>query len=200
MQAQVITKSTEKLPVMESKKFTEEERDQFTEYILKAVEEEHKGRYFNAIELYTKALKIDEESPMPMARRGICRARVDQNKAAADDIWEALHLKPKTVSDFATLGWIRATSPIEKFRDGVLAVSFAQRALRESETIEHYDVLAAGYAEMNNFERAKDTIEKGIKYFPDSPRIEVMRERLALYKKRKKFRENWDPIEKKKAD
>ncbi|MFZ5807289.1 MAG: hypothetical protein ACOY3I_08800 [Verrucomicrobiota bacterium] len=192
--AQEVTIDKEKLPLEEPKKFTDEERDQFAEFVLKGIEEENKNRYLNAIALYTRASKVDEESPLPLIRRGVCRARLNQNKEAADDLWAAIHLKPKTVSDFATLAWLYATSPIEKFRNGAVAVAFGQRALRESESIEHYDVLAAGYAEMNNFEQAKNTLERGIKYFSDNPRVPDMKKRLDLYKQKKKYREDWSPV------
>lgn len=170
---------------------TDEEMEQLANFILKGIENENQKKYLEAADFYSKALKIDEESAIALIRRGICYTRLNRNKEAADDIWNGLHQKPKTVGDFAAMAWVRATSPIKQFRDGSVAVAFGRRALKENETVEHYDVLAAGYAEMGNFEKARETSEKGIKYFPDSPRVAEMKNRLELYKEKKKYREDW---------
>ena len=89
---------------------------------------------------------------------------------------------------------VRATSPLPGYRDGALAVAYAQRALKESESAENYDILAAAYAEMGEFQKARDTLEAGIKFFGDSSRLPEMQERLLLYREKKKYREDWRPI------
>lgn len=176
----------------------EEDPEAFGRYILEAIDLEDVCKNEEAVEVYSKALAIDAESPVALVRRGVCYAHLGQNDKAAADLFAATgaRVRPRTVTDFATLAWLRATSPISRFRDGSLAVSYAQRALTGSETAENYDVLAAAYAEMGDFQKAHDTMEKGLKFYPNSPRAAAMRARLAIYNKRKKYREDWSPVNK----
>jgi Flp pilus assembly protein TadD len=72
-------------------------------------------------------------------------------------------------------------------------VAHAQRALKYSEAPEYYDALACAYAEMGNFQQARQTLQQAIKFFPQSDRVNSMKERLELFQKRKPYREDWKP-------
>jgi tetratricopeptide (TPR) repeat protein len=167
--------------------------DDCADLIVKGYAAEDKKDFTGAIEFYSKALKIDSESIVALLRRGICYAKIDKNLEASKDLWAAVKLQPKTLGDFEALSWLKSTCPLEIFRDGAVAVAYAEKALSISESAENYDILAAGYAEMGNFQQARQMIDRGIKYFPNSPQIPAMQEHLALYLKKKKYRENWSP-------
>lgn len=181
-------------PASSKKESSEEALERFASLVIKGHELENAGKYSEAIKVYTEALTLQNESPVTQIRRGICHARLGDNEKAASDLHAATVLPPRTVSDFYALSWLRATAPLARFRDGSLAVSYAQRALKEGEAAERYDALAAGYAEMGNFRLAYETVQKGIKFFPNSDRIPEMTKRLHLYSEKKKYRENWDSV------
>lgn len=170
--------------------------EQFAQLIMKAVAKEAREDLEGAVALYDEAYAIDPDSIVVLVRRSICLAKLGRHKEAADgfDLATNPRTRPRTVSDFSSLAWLRATSPIPAYRDGALAVTYAQRALKESESAEHYDVLAAAYAEMGEFQKAKDTLEAGMKFFSESSRLPDMRERLVLYRKKMKYREDWRPV------
>jgi tetratricopeptide (TPR) repeat protein len=163
----------------------------FTEWVLKGYDYERQQNFSAAIEAYTQALKLNEESPTAYVRRAICAAKAGQLERAAMDLREATLLNPVSMTDYTTLAWLLATCPIKSVRDGTRAVAFAQKALKENESAETYDILAAAYAEMGNFQKAQNLLREAIKKFPESPRIPVMRERLELFKQKKPFREVW---------
>jgi tetratricopeptide (TPR) repeat protein len=172
----------------------EQVMEQFAEHALKGFQAEQAKKLSEAVDHYSKALELQPESIYALIRRGICLARLGRNEEAAADLRKATAagIQARTVSDFSSLAWLRATSPISRFRDGAVAVTLAQRALREQESADHYDILAAAYAEMGNFEQARQTLDRGIKKFPDSPRIPAMKNRMKLYLERKKFQETWE--------
>lgn len=186
-------------PVAQQPAEKPKEEGDFSELVLAGIEAEGKKEYPEAINYYSRALLLDAESPVCYIRRAVCHARLSNNEEAAKDLYAATAISPRTVADFQALSWLRSTAPLPQFRDGSLAVAYAQRSLRgtkagKPETVEHYDLIAAGYAEMGNFQKAVDTIREGIKFFPDSDRTPAMKERLALYEARKKFREDWSPV------
>jgi|GEM_PF-4683692 len=163
--------------------------------VLEGFKCEQKGDFPGAISAYTKALSAQDDSPVALIRRGIVYARMGKKAEALLDLRRATSPRtyPHTVTDFATLGWLRATSPLIEFRDGALAVSYGDKAVSYTDSAENYDVLAAGYAEMGNFQKARDTLMEGLKYFPNSERAKGMKERLKLYENHKKFRDDWWP-------
>jgi tetratricopeptide (TPR) repeat protein len=163
----------------------------FADWVLKGFEYERQENFPAAIEAYTEALKLNEESPTAYVRRAVSAAKAGQLERAAMDLREANLLTPVSMTDYTTLAWLLATCPIKSVRDGTRAVAFAQKALTENESPETYDILAAAYAEMGNFHKARNLLQEGIKKFPDSSRIPVMRERLGLYNDKKPFREVW---------
>lgn len=169
----------------------EGEKKSFTDWVLHGYEMERQGRFAEAVQAYTKALEINEESPTATIRRAICAAKDGQLERAAMDLREAAMLTPVSLTDYTTMAWVMATSPIKSVRDGTRAVTFAQKALNDSPSAETYDILAAAYAEMGNFHRARNVLTEGLKKFPNSPRVPAMRERLTLYNERKPFREVW---------
>jgi tetratricopeptide (TPR) repeat protein len=163
----------------------------FSELVLQGFAHEQKQDYAAAFEDYTAALKLNEESPTVYVRRAYAAAKLGQLERAAMDLREANLLTPVTMTDYTTMAWLLATCPVKAIRDGTRSVAFAQKAFKESESAETYDILAAAYAEMGNFQRARNLLLEGMKKYPDSPRIPAMKKRLALYNEKKPFRDVW---------
>ncbi len=160
-------------------------------HILKAYEFESKKQYRQAIDAYSAALKIQEDSPVALVRRAYCLVQEGDFKMAGEDLKAASIAVPASISDYQTLAWLKATAPFEVVRDGVIAVTYAQKAHKENPSPASYDTLAAAYAEMGIYQKARNLILEGLKKFPDSERGPAMRQRLALYNQQEAYRETW---------
>lgn len=160
-------------------------------HILKAYEFESKKQYRQAIESYTAALSIEEDSPVALVRRAYCLVQDGKFKEAGEDLKAASVAVPSSISDYQTLAWLKATAPFEVVRDGVLAVTYAQKAHKEKPSPASYDTLAAAYAEMGIYQKARNILMEGLKKFPDSDRAAAMRQRLTLYNRKEAYRETW---------
>ncbi|MDX6766770.1 MAG: hypothetical protein SFU85_08260 [Candidatus Methylacidiphilales bacterium] len=172
-----------------------EQAADFSSLILSGFEHEKKGHYQEAFEDYSAAIKLREDSPTAYVRRAYCAAKTGQLERSAYDLREACLLQPVSLTDYTTLAWLLATSPVKHVRDGTRAVAYGQKALKEAESLENYDILAAAYAEMSNFQQARQVLMAGMKKFPESPRLAEARSRLELYNQKKPYREVWLPAE-----
>jgi len=163
----------------------------FGKYFLEGYQKEAAGDFASAYALYSKAQQYRDDSPALLVRRAYCGAKTGQVREVAMDLKRAFELQPKTMTDYSTMAWFYATSPFDAYRDGARAVTLGKKMMNTETSAEAYDILAAGYAEMGNFSEARELLMKGIKNYPGSPRIPEMKERLALYNQKKKFREVW---------
>lgn len=170
----------------------------FSELILRGFEHEKNGKYQSAFDDYSSAIKIKEDSPTAYVRRAYCAAKLGQMERAAYDLREASLLAPVSMTDYTTMAWLLSTSPVKQIRDGTRAVAYGQKALKDSESADTHDILAAAYAEMGNFQKARDLLMAGMKKYPDSPRLPAMRERLELYNQKKPYRDEWLPSDEQK--
>jgi len=168
-----------------------EETASFSDLVMGGYAQEEKKDYAAAVDSYTRALALKEESVIALIRRAYSLVQMGEFEKAGQDLKDVSFLTPVSMSDYTSLAWLKATCPFEIIRDGPLAVAYARKAMKESPSVETYDILAAAYAEMNDFQRARNTVLEGIKRFPDSPRVPAMRERLALYNQKKAYRESW---------
>ncbi|MEM6822794.1 MAG: hypothetical protein AAF558_12745, partial [Verrucomicrobiota bacterium] len=163
----------------------------FSDLVIQGYEFESQSNYQAAIEQYTQALLIKDESVTVLIRRAYSLVQTGEFEKAGEDLKAATYATPVTMSDYTSLAWLKATCPFKVIRDGVVAVAYGRKALKERESAETFDILGAAYAEMNDFQRARNMVLEGIKRFPDSKRIPAMRERLVLYKQKEPFRESW---------
>jgi len=163
----------------------------FSKVVLEAFAQESAKNYSKAHELYSQALTIRDDSPTVWIRRAHTSAMLGKSEEVSEDLKIGMSKAPISVTDHLTLAWFRGTAPFSSLRDGTLAVTFAQKALRENESIEAYDALAAGYAEMGNFAQARKMAMQGIKRFPASTRVPAVQERVNLYNEKKSFTEIW---------
>lgn len=169
------------------------DREAFSKLVLAAFEKEAAKDYAGAYELYTKAIELNDQSPAILIRRAFCGAKIGVAREVARDLKRATEVSPRSRTDFLTLAWFYGTNPFPQFRDGPRAIMLGQKLLRESPSAETYDILAAGYAQMGNFQMARNMIQEGLKLFPDTDRRADMEMRLALYNSRKPFIEEWVP-------
>jgi len=165
--------------------------ESFSDLVMRGYEMEEAGNYSSAVDQYTRALEKKEESVTALVRRAYSLVQIGRFQEAAQDLKTVSFATPVTMSDYTALAWLKATCPFPVIRDGVVAVAYATKALNERRSAETFDILGAAYAEMGDFQRARNTVLEGLKRFPDSTRAPQMRERLALYKEKAPFREAW---------
>ncbi len=169
------------------------DREAFSKLVLAAFEKEGAKDYAGAFDLYSKALEMNDQSPAILIRRAFCGAKIGVSREVARDLKRATEVTPRSRTDFMTLAWFYGTNPFPQFRDGPRAIMLGQKLLRESPSAETYDILAAGYAQMGNFQMARNMIQEGLKLFPETERRVEMETRLGLYNSRKPFIEEWVP-------
>ena len=169
----------------------ETEKPSFSDLVMGGYEYEEKKEYDRAIESYTKALELREESVTVLIRRAYSWVQLGKFTEAGQDLKTATFATPVSMSDYTSLAWLKATCPFEIIRDGVVAVAYAKKAMKERQSAETFDILGAAYAEMKDYQRARNMVLEGLKRFPESPRAEAMKKRLELYNDKKPFREQW---------
>ena len=155
------------------------------------------GEYDKAIAAFDQALAINSNHVASYGNRGNAwREKGDYNNAIAD-YNQSLAINPNCAESHNNLGWLLATCPDERYRDGREALENACKAckLDGGENWHYIDTLAAAFAESGNFQKAKELQAKAIelaatdKTAADKDQQE-MRDRLELYTQAKPYRED----------
>jgi tetratricopeptide (TPR) repeat protein len=182
-------------PAAQSTAPTEEMQEKFNGLILAGYEKEAAGDFAAAVALYDQAVAIREDTPTVFVRRAFCEIKLGRITEGALDLKRATDAAPRTTTDYSTMAWFYATCPFKQYRDGSRAVALAQKLMTARPSPENADLLAAGYAQMGNFQQARNVLSNAIKLYPDSPRIPVLQQRLDLYNQKKKYEENWGQVD-----
>ncbi len=143
-----------------------------------------------AVADYTEAVRIDPDFAAAYKGRGNVREERREYEQALADFDRAIRTEPGYVHAYNDRAWLRATCPEARFRDGKAAVADATRACdldgwRDPDLV---DTLAAAHAETGAFARAVEVQEKALALVKDGAGAGPFRERLALYKAGKPFR------------
>ncbi len=106
------------------------------------------------------------------------------------DLQKGIVLSPEVSDTWSDRAWLLATSPNAEHGDGKLAVAAANKACERSywNEFDCLDVLAAAYAENDEFEQAVKWQTKVVEMLPPSQRADYA-SRLKLYKEGKPYRE-----------
>jgi len=145
------------------------------------------GEFKKALADLDEVIKV---SPVGIAyiNRGYTRELMGEYAEALKDYETAARQSLLAANNIA---WLRATCPVEKFRDGKAAVELALKVCELTKNREgaYLDTLAAAYAEAGKFAESAKTQEKALedkgyalKYGDDG------RARLQLYKDKKPYR------------
>ena len=147
-------------------------------------------QYKEAVMDFTAALRRDKSAQAHMFR-GIAFSELGEYERALLDLEEAVRGGPRDAHAHNALAWTLATAGVPGFRDGKRALELALKAcqLGGYRDPSHLDTLAAAYAEVGNFAEAVKWQEKALAdpAFAADEHKEA-RERLALYKARKPYR------------
>jgi tetratricopeptide (TPR) repeat protein len=151
------------------------------------------GQYQQAIRDYNKSIKLDSNNADAFSNRGVAYSKLEQYQKAIESYNQAIRLDPDYAPAYNNMAWLKATCPVELYRDGDKAVSLAKKAI-ELDAEKKYlwlDTLAAAYAESGRFAEAVKTAERAIRLLPkefDLYRNELI-EHLDSYSASKPWRE-----------
>ena len=150
-----------------------------------------KGEYDKAIADYDQAIRLDPKLAVAYLNRGLARNAKGEYDQAIADCDQAIRLDPKFAEAYNNRAWLWATCPDEKYRDGKKALESATRACELTDWKEayHLDTLAAAYAECGDFAHAIEYQEKAQGLYKDEKDREKGRDRLALYREKKPYRD-----------
>jgi tetratricopeptide (TPR) repeat protein len=152
--------------------------------------------YQQALKDANKAIELDPKLALSYYNRGIANRKLDKYEQAVINFKKAIELNMQYALAHNDLAWLYATAKNKKFRDGKLAIEYAERALELNKGNAGYttDTLAAAYAEAGRFDDAVDAEEKAItilrtRNVRDDDRLSRFMKRLDLYKEHKAWTE-----------
>lgn len=127
-----------------------------------------------AIEIYTALLEKEPEDTSVLRSRADAYLAVGEHRKAIADYEKALKLigdkddqehKRALSGILNNFAWVLATSPQDDIRDGKRSVQLSLRAVKLTDESEAHvlSTLAAGYAEVGDFEKAIQWSEKAVK-------------------------------------
>ena len=124
--------------------------------------------------------------------RGNVYAKMREYEKAINDQTEVLRLEPNNVRGHLSLGWLLATCPNDRLRDGTRAIEHATKAceLLDWGNALTMDALAAAYAETGDFKEAVKLQQRAIELgFADKNEADKARQKLMLYGAGRPYRE-----------
>jgi len=149
------------------------------------------GRFAEALDDYHAAVRLASEDADAFANRGDAFLRLGNWEEAARDYRRAMRLDPDSPRAFRSAAWLMATCPDARYRDAELAVQAAEKAFDHATgSLEPtaFDTLAAAYANAGQYQKAQQTLARGIEMASAEQRAELQR-RLDLYVSGQPYRE-----------
>ncbi len=146
-------------------------------------------RFGDALRDYGESIKLDPSNPDPLINRGDTHADLGQYGEAAADYRAAVKVAPENARAFQAAAWLMATCPDGQYRDEVLAIDAAKRAIElEGETFRNLSTLAAAQASAGQFREAENMQERAIAIAPKDQLVNGEK-MIALYRREIAFRD-----------
>ena len=152
-----------------------------------------RGEKEKALSDFKEAINVDPNNALTYLYRAHLYLVEAEPESALADLEEVMRRAPDAPGAANDYAWTLATNPKDSVRNGHKAVEYAKKACHETD-YKHaptVDTLAASYAESGEWEDALKWQEEALalaeKTHPDD--VAGMRERLALFKEKKPYRE-----------
>jgi len=134
---------------------------------------------------FTQALGSNPDAVSVRFDRGQLSAEMGLYRSAVEDLRMAAASSPGTAEYANALGWLLATCPDAKIRDGKEAVRLALKAVSIDRNAQYLDTLAAALARKGDFRQAIETQQAALDLLrKDKAAQETLKEfttRLSLY-------------------
>jgi tetratricopeptide (TPR) repeat protein len=139
-------------------------------------------------------VELEPQAAVARAELAAALAADGQIAEAIAQLRRAVELDPDTPAE-NDLAWILATAPDDALRNGAQAVPLAQHACRAPHDAqpERLDTLAAAYAEMGQFDRALQSIDRAVELARAGGQAELVKTLLArreLYASQRPYRDS----------
>lgn len=159
-----------------------------------------------AIKIADQLIRMNEKNWRAYRIRGDALLSMGSQLEATKDYQKALDRLDKEDEERSgllnNLAWILATSPEDDLRDGKRSVELGTEACELTEFKEAHilSTLAAGYAEVGDFDKAIEYSEKAVESGKqeNTDQLEQLEKELESYKEKKPWREKQDVKDKKK--
>lgn len=163
-------------------------------YYNRGAAESRRGNLDIAKKDFSRTIELYPLYHRAYSNRGIIWQKQGEYNKALSDFNKALGILPYCSIYNNNKAWLLATCPNEKYRNGILAVTIARKALEDGDSIYFMDTLAAAFAETGNFNDAIEIQKKIIAQLEKEGDkhgvLKKFRDRLNLYKKNLPYRES----------
>lgn len=154
-----------------------------------------------AIDMYDRLIEDDDEDWEAYRGRGDAKLGQGKHSEALEDYKVAIKGMPNDTGLLNNYAWVLATSTYDEVRNGKQAIELAEKAckLTKYEAAHILSTLAAGYAELGDFDKAIEWSNKAVE-LGEGEVGEQLAEELVNYKARKPWREKQTVEEENLAD
>jgi spermidine synthase len=150
------------------------------------------AKFESAVFSYRAAARLRPDIAMAWYGLGVALIGQGRTSEAVEQLSKAIELAPDHVEALSSLAWTLATDSDPRIRDGVRAVSLAERAcdLAGDENPLLLGTLAAAYAEAGEFDKARETARKAAGLARSAGRMDwaqAIEQGLELYDQERSF-------------
>ena len=144
-----------------------------------------------AIDIYSKVIEKEPENYFAIRGRSDAMLITGDHKGAIDGYSKCLEQQEDDDHVLNNLSWVLSTSPTDEVRDGKRAVELGLKACEVTEYKQAHilSTLAAGYAEVGDFEKAREWATKAVELAEGEEQTENLTKELESYKQEKPWRE-----------
>lgn len=153
------------------------------------------GNYRDAIRDYSQAVQTDRDNVEAYTLRGDAYADQANFSQALSDFQAAVRIEPNYGKAYQSAAWLRATCPLQQFRNADSALRGAAKAIEldGDGDYRYLETLAAAQANASQFEEARQTQTRAIEAAKSTgepqPVLDRAQERLELYEADRPYRD-----------
>ncbi len=148
------------------------------------------GRISTAVKDYSQAIRMRPQDAKLLTQRGNAYADMGRYTEAADDFRQAMRIDPNHGRAFQSAAWLMSTCPDPRYRDKILAMELAKRAIDLDGKSNHryLETLAAALANAGYHDEAKQVQERALQRAPEKA-ISSSEQKLGQFAAGRPYRE-----------